>query len=69
METPILDQVLDIAERGRSFGIILFSAEQFLSAVHPRVAGNSATRVLGRTDSAESTRDRTAFLTVTYACT
>lgn len=52
-EAPILDQVLDIAERGRSFGIILFSAEQFLSAVHPRVTGNSATRVLGRTDSAE----------------
>lgn len=53
VDTPILDQVLDIAERGRSFGIILFSAQQFLSAVHPRVAGNSATKVLGRTDSAE----------------
>lgn len=53
METPILDQVLDIAERGRSFGIVLFSAQQFLSAVHPRVIGNSATNVLGRTDSAE----------------
>jgi len=52
-ETPILDQVLDIAERGRSFGVILFSAQQFLSAVHPRVAGNAATKILGRTDSAE----------------
>ncbi|MDQ7794517.1 MAG: ATP-binding protein [bacterium] len=52
-ETPILDQVLDIAERGRSFGIILFSAQQFLSAVHPRVTGNAATRVFGRTDSTE----------------
>jgi len=52
-ETPILDQVLDISERGRSFGIILFSAQQFLSAVHPRVVGNAATKVLGRTDSAE----------------
>jgi DNA helicase HerA-like ATPase len=52
-ETPILDQVLDIAERGRSFGVILFSAQQFLSAVHPRVVGNAATKILGRTDSAE----------------
>ena len=52
-DTPILEQVLDIAERGRSFGIILFSAQQFLSAVHPRVTGNAATKVLGRTDSAE----------------
>ena len=51
--SPILDQILDIAERGRSFGIILFSAQQFLSAVHERVTGNSATKVLGRTDSAE----------------
>jgi hypothetical protein len=52
-ETPILDQVLDIAERGPSFGIVLFSAQQFLSAVHPRVVGNAATKILGRTDSAE----------------
>ena len=53
METPILDQVLDVAERGRSFGIVLFSAQQFLSAVHSRVIGNTATKILGRTDSAE----------------
>jgi len=52
-ETPILDQVLDISERGRSFGVILFSAQQFLSAVHPRVTGNAATKVFGRTDSME----------------
>lgn len=51
--SPILSQVLDIAERGRSFGILLFSAQQFLSAVHPRVTGNSATKVIGRSDSAE----------------
>jgi hypothetical protein len=62
METPILDQVLDIAERGRSFGVILFSAQQFLSAVHPRVTGNSATRILGRTDSAEVNEGAYRFL-------
>ena len=52
-KSPILEQVLDISERGRSFGIVLFSAQQFLSAVHPRVTGNAATKVLGRTDSVE----------------
>jgi hypothetical protein len=61
-DTPILDQVLDIAERGRSFGIILFSAQQFLSAVHPRVTGNSATKILGRTDSAEVNEGAYRFL-------
>ena len=60
--SPILEQVLDIAERGRSFGMILFSAQQFLSAVHERVTGNSATRVLGRTDSAEINAGNYRFL-------
>lgn len=61
-KSPILEQILDIAERGRSFGIILFSAQQFMSAVHPRVTGNSATKVLGRTDSAESNQANYRFL-------
>lgn len=52
-ESPILEQVLDIAERGRSLGVVLFGAEQFMSAVHERVAGNSSTLVLGRSGSAE----------------
>ncbi len=60
--SPILEQVLDISERGRSFGIILFSAEQFLSAVHPRVTGNAATKVLGRTDSVELSDSAYRFL-------
>jgi hypothetical protein len=60
--SPILDQVLDIAERGRSFGMILFSAQQFLSAVHSRVSGNSATKVLGRSDSAEINEGNYRFL-------
>jgi len=61
-ESPILQQVLDIAERGRSFGIILFSAQQFLSAVHSRVTGNSATKILGRSDSAEINEANYRFL-------
>ncbi|MFN4232114.1 ATP-binding protein [Thermus sp.] len=52
-DSPILEQVLDIAERGRSLGVVLFGAEQFMSAVHERVAGNSSTLILGRSGSAE----------------
>jgi len=51
--SPILDQILDISERGRSLGIILISAQQFMSAVHNRVTGNAATKILGRSGSAE----------------
>lgn len=51
--SPILEQIIDIAERGRSLGVILISAQQFMSAVHPRVIGNVATTVIGRTGSTE----------------
>lgn len=52
-ESPITRQVLEVAERGRSLGVILISAQQFMSAVHPRVTGNSATKIIGRTGSSE----------------
>jgi hypothetical protein len=52
-ESPITQQVLDVAERGRSLGVILISAQQFMSAVHGRVTGNSATKIIGRTGSSE----------------
>lgn len=51
--SPILRQILDIAERGRSLGIILFSAEQFRSAIHSRVTGNCSTHAYGRTNAIE----------------
>lgn len=51
--SPILRQILDIAERGRSLGIVLFSAEQFRSAIHPRVTGNCSTHAYGRTNAIE----------------
>lgn len=60
--SPIIEQILDIAERGRSLGLILISAQQFLSAVHPRVTGNSATKVLGRTGAAEISSANYRFL-------
>ncbi|MEW6717257.1 MAG: ATP-binding protein [Chloroflexota bacterium] len=52
-ESPITQQVLDVAERGRSLGVILISAQQFMSAVHGRVTGNTATKIIGRTGSSE----------------
>ncbi|MDE3089429.1 MAG: ATP-binding protein, partial [Chloroflexota bacterium] len=60
--SSILTQVLDIAERGRSLGVILISAQQFLSAVHARVTGNSATQIIGRTGSSELSEANYRFL-------
>jgi DNA helicase HerA-like ATPase len=52
-ESSILEYVLDIAARGRSLGVVLISAEQFMSEVHGQVVGNCGTRVIGRSDSSE----------------
>lgn len=60
--TPLTQNVLEIAERGRSLGIILMSAQQFMSAVHPRVTGNCATKVIGRSGSTEVTSADYGFL-------
>lgn len=54
--SPILRQVLDVAERGRSLGVVLFAAEQFRTAIHDRVTGNCSTHAYGRTNSIEITK-------------
>ena len=60
--SPILRQILDVAERGRSLGIILFGAEQFKSNIHQRVTGNCSTFAFGRTNVIEtSTKDYSAI--------
>ena len=64
--SPILRQLLDVAERGRSLGIILFGAEQFRSAIHPRVTGNCATLAFGRTNVLETTTKDYSALPATY---
>lgn len=51
--SPILKQILDVAERGRSLGVVLFGAEQFRTAIHDRVIGNCATHAYGRTNAIE----------------
>lgn len=64
--SPILRLLLDIAERGRSLGIILFSAEQFKSAIHKRVTGNCSTHAYGRTNSIEVSDKTYSFVPHTY---
>jgi hypothetical protein len=60
--SPIKEILLDVAERGRSLGIILIGAQQTASEVERRIVANSAVRVVGRLDSAEATRGEYGFL-------
>lgn len=64
--SPILRELLDIAERGRSLGIVLFAAEQFRSAIHPRVTGNSSTHAYGKTNAIEIAKPDYRFVPKVY---
>lgn len=61
--SPIKNLLVEIAERGRSLGIILIGAQQTASEVERRVVGQAAIRVVGRLDSAEAERPEYNFLT------
>lgn len=52
-DTYLRQTLLDISERGRYLGLVLFSAQQFRSQVHKRIVGNSATCIYGRMDMDE----------------
>ena len=60
--SPIKEILLDVAERGRSLGIILIGAQQTASEVERRIVANSAIRVVGRLDAAEAGRGEYGFL-------
>ncbi|MDY7100417.1 MAG: ATP-binding protein [Actinomycetota bacterium] len=60
--SPIKELLLDVAERGRSLGIVLIGAQQTASEVERRVVANSAIRVVGRLDPAEAARGEYGFL-------
>ena len=64
--SQILQQLLEITERGRSLGLILFSVEQFKSAIHERVRGNCATSAFGRTNFVEVASSEYRFFGETY---
>jgi DNA helicase HerA-like ATPase len=61
-DSPIKEVLLDIAERGRSLGVILVGAQQTASEVERRIVANSAIRVVGRLDPAEASRPEYGFL-------
>jgi DNA helicase HerA-like ATPase len=52
-DTYVRKMLLDIAERGRYLGLVLFGAQQFRSQVHRRVVGNAGTALFGRMDADE----------------
>jgi len=52
-DTYVRTMLLDLAERGRYLGLVLFSAQQFRSQVLRRVVGNAGTAVFGRMDPDE----------------
>ena len=60
--SPIKEVLLDIAERGRSLGVVLIGAQQTASEVERRIIANSSIRVVGRLDSAEASREEYGFL-------
>ncbi len=65
-DSPIKEILLDVAERGRSLGIILVGAQQTASEVERRVIANSSIRVAGRLDPAEAQRAEYGFLSATH---
>jgi DNA helicase HerA-like ATPase len=54
--SPIKDMLIDIAQRGRSLGVLLVGAQQTASRVASEVLENAALRVTGRLDAAEAER-------------
>ena len=60
--SPIRDTLIDIAQRGRSLGVLLIGAQQTASRIHPELLSNAALRVSGRLDSAEAERSEYGWM-------
>ncbi len=54
--SPLKEMLIDIAQRGRSLGVLLVGAQQTASRVAQEVMENAAIRVAGRLDAAEAER-------------
>jgi hypothetical protein len=52
-DTYVRRMLVDLSERGRYLGLVLFSAQQFRSQVLRRVVGNAGTTLFGRMDADE----------------
>jgi DNA helicase HerA-like ATPase len=59
--SPLKELLIDIAERGRSLGVLLIGAQQAASAVAQALPRNASLKVAGRLDASES--DTYRFLT------
>ena len=62
-DSPIKEILIDIAQRGRSLGVILIGCQQQASLVAPEVTQNAAIRIAGRLDPAEAERSEYGWLT------
>jgi len=60
--SPIKEILLDVAERGRSLGVVLIGAQQTASEVERRIIANSSIRVVGRLDPAEAGREQYGWM-------
>ncbi|MDH4144672.1 MAG: ATP-binding protein [Acidimicrobiia bacterium] len=56
--SPIKELLVDIAERGRSLGVLLIGAQQAASSVDPAIIRNAAIKVVGRLDAGEAAEYR-----------
>ncbi len=61
-DSPSKQILLDVAERGRSLGVILIGAQQTASEVERRIVANCSIRVAGRLDPAEASRPEYGYL-------
>jgi uncharacterized protein len=52
-DTYVRRMLLDLSERGRYLGLVLFSAQQFRSQIQRRIVGNAGTGIYGRMDGDE----------------
>ena len=52
--SPIKDTLVDIAQRGRSLGLVLVGCQQAASLVAPEIVGNASIKVAGRLDPGEA---------------
>jgi DNA helicase HerA-like ATPase len=60
--SPLKDMLVDIAQRGRSLGVLLVGAQQTASRVAQEVMENAAIRVAGRLDAAEAERSEYGWM-------
>jgi len=61
-QSPLKEMLIDIAQRGRSLGVLLVGAQQTASKVAPEVMENAAIKVAGRLDAAEAERSEYGWM-------